>query len=194
MVYNYTWAYTNYPLKCILDPLTYRNEGSYRPFKITAPPGSILNADYPKAVSSRHLTGHCITAAVFGALAPILPERVIADSGSTPQYISFFAGLDQSIRPFSLLLFLNGGMGASHDEDGLPCTPFPSNPIPGSVEVLESVAPPFGVEKGAASGLWRVGPVPRRVWAGDANRGDLSQAVGAIDDLRAVGIPSPGPS
>jgi len=141
VVYNYTWAFTTYPLKCILDPLTYRNEGSYRPFKITVPPGSILNVDYPKAVSSRHLTGHCITAAIFGALAPILPERVIADSGSTPQYITFFSGLDQSTRPFSLMLFVNGGMGASHAADGLPCTPFPSNPVPGSVEVLESVAP-----------------------------------------------------
>ena len=42
VVYNYTWAFTTYPLKCILDPLTYRNEGSYRPFTITAPEGSIL--------------------------------------------------------------------------------------------------------------------------------------------------------
>ena len=137
----YTWAFTTYPLKCVLDPLTYRNEGSYRPFKITAPEGSILNATYPRAVSSRHLTGHCITAAVFGALAPILPETVIADSGSTPQYISFFSGLNQAAQPFSLMLFLSGGMGASIDEDGPHCSPFPSNPVPGSVEVAESVAP-----------------------------------------------------
>ena len=77
VVYAYTWAFTTYPLKCVLDPLTYRNEGSYRPFTITAPEGSILNATYPRAVSSRHLTGHCITAAVFGALAPVLPDTVL---------------------------------------------------------------------------------------------------------------------
>ena len=141
VVEAYTWAFTTYPLKCVLDPLTYRNEGSYRPFKITAPVGSILNATYPRAVSSRHLTGHCITAAVFGALAPILPETVIADSGSTPQYISFFSGLTQAAQPFSLMLFLSGGMGASSDEDGPHCSPFPSNPVPGSVEVTESIAP-----------------------------------------------------
>ena len=141
VVYNYTWAFTTYPLKCILDPLTFRNEGSYRPFTIKAPEESILNATYPKAVSSRHLTGHCITSAVFGALAPILPEMVIADSGSTPQYISFFAGVDASSQPFSLMLFLSGGMGASREMDGPHCAPFPSNPIPGSVEVMEAVAP-----------------------------------------------------
>ncbi len=137
----YTWAFTTYPLKCVLDPLTYRNEGSYRPFTITAPEGSILNATYPSAVSSRHLTGHCITSAVFGALAQVLPDTVIADSGSTPQYISFFSGVDETMRPFSLMLFLSGGMGASSTEDGIHCSPFPSNPVPGSIEVTESVAP-----------------------------------------------------
>ena len=141
VVYAYTWAFTTYPLKCVLDPLTYRNEGSYRPFTIKAPEGSVLNATYPRAVSSRHLTGHCITAAVFGALAPILPDTVIADSGSTPQYISFFSGVDEAMRPYSLMLFLSGGMGASSSEDGPHCSPFPSNPIPGSAEVSESVAP-----------------------------------------------------
>ena len=141
VVYAYTWAFTTYPLKCVLDPLTYRNEGSYRPFTIKAPEGSILNATYPRAVSSRHLTGHCITAAVFGALAPILPETVLADSGSTPQYISFFSGVDGSMRPFSLMQFLSGGMGASSTEDGVHCCPFPTNSIPGSVEVSESVSP-----------------------------------------------------
>ena len=137
----YTWAFTTYPLKCVLDPLTYRNEGSYRPFTIRAPEGSILNATYPSAVSSRHLTGHCITSAVFGALAQVLPDTVIADSGSTPQYISFFSGMDETMRPFSLMLFLSGGMGASSTEDGAHCSPFPSNPVPGSIEVAESVAP-----------------------------------------------------
>ena len=141
VVYAYTWAFTTYPLKCVLDPFTYRNEGSYRPFTITAPQGSILNANYPRAVSSRHLTGHCITASVFGALAPILPDSVLADSGSTPQYISFFTGVDGSMRPFSLMQFLSGGMGASSTEDGVHCCPFPTNSIPGSVEVSESVSP-----------------------------------------------------
>ena len=141
VVYAYTWAFTTYPLKCVLDPLTYRNEGSYRPFTIKAPEGSVLNATFPRAVSSRHLTGHCITSAVFGALAPILPDTMIADSGSTPQYISFFSGVDEAMRPFSMMLFLSGGIGASSSDDGPHCSPFPSNPIPGSAEVSESVAP-----------------------------------------------------
>ena len=30
----YTYAYTQYPLKCALDPLTPKNEGSYRPLGV----------------------------------------------------------------------------------------------------------------------------------------------------------------
>ena len=45
------------------------------------------------------------------------------------------------MRPYSLMLFLSGGMGASSGEDGPHCSPFPSNPVPGSIEVAESVAP-----------------------------------------------------
>src|SRR6201999_339373 len=37
---NYTRAYTIYPLKCVLDPHTRRNEGSYRPIEVKAPAGT----------------------------------------------------------------------------------------------------------------------------------------------------------
>ena len=36
-VMNYTYAYTVYPIKCALDPLTPRNEGSYRSITVEAP-------------------------------------------------------------------------------------------------------------------------------------------------------------
>ena len=64
---SYTYAYTKYPLKCALDPLTPKNEGSYRPLSVQAPAGSILNATFPAPVSARHLTGMYCAAAVFGA-------------------------------------------------------------------------------------------------------------------------------
>ena len=46
-VMNYTYAYSVYPIKCALDPLTRRNDGSYRPITITAPEGCILNPRFP---------------------------------------------------------------------------------------------------------------------------------------------------
>ena len=44
VVYNYTHAYTTYPLKCAISPHIPNNEGSFRPIAVTAPKGCILNA------------------------------------------------------------------------------------------------------------------------------------------------------
>ena len=139
-VYNYTYAYTTYPLKCILDPSTPKNGGSFRPITIKAPEGTILNPNYPAPVDARQLTGHYLTAAVFGALAPAIPERVIADSGGPPIRI-VFAGTGYDGEKFSQIIFPWGGMGARPNQDGLPCTPFPSNSGCGSFEAMESISP-----------------------------------------------------
>ena len=44
VVYNYTHAYTTYPLKCAISPHIPNNEGSFRPIAVAAPEGCILNA------------------------------------------------------------------------------------------------------------------------------------------------------
>lgn len=139
-VYNYTYAYTTYPLKCVLDPMTPKNEGSFRPVTIHVPEGTILNPRFPASVGARNLTGLYLAAAVFGALAPALPDRVIADSNGPPTRIVFVGDVDRG-RKFSQLLFPQGGMGARPNKDGLSCTPFPNNTGFGSLEVIEGIAP-----------------------------------------------------
>lgn len=139
-VMNYTYAYTNYPIKCALDPVTPKNEGSYRPLTVRAPEGSILNATFPAPVSGRHLTGMYCAAAVFGALARAIPERVMADSSGPPAR-PVFAGVGKDGRPFTLIIFPWGGMGARPTADGLPCTAYPGNDACASVEVMETLAP-----------------------------------------------------
>jgi N-methylhydantoinase B len=66
-VLSYTHALTTYSIKCALDPLTPKNEGSYRPITVKAPEGSILNCRFPAPVNARQIVGHFLTAAVFGA-------------------------------------------------------------------------------------------------------------------------------
>ncbi|MGK6309775.1 hydantoinase B/oxoprolinase family protein [Variovorax sp. DT-64] len=138
---NYTQAYSVYPLKCALDPRTRRNEGSYRPIRIIAPEGSILNARYPAAVSARHLSGHLLCCAIYQAMAPAMPGNVLADSGSAPAMRIRFSGSTQTYAPFAQLLFSSGGMGASLHGDGLSTTMFPTNSGAGSVEAFEAVSP-----------------------------------------------------
>jgi len=161
-VIHYTAAYTHYPLKCILDPLGPKNEGSYRPFHVTAPDRSILNCRFPAAVSGRHLTGHMLSTALFAALGQAIPGQIIADSGSAPGLRTVYSGARDDGSRFNFALFANGGMGARPYSDGLPCTQYPSNTTPGSIEVVEGLAPLIVWKKqmwedSAGSGQWRGG-------------------------------------
>lgn len=138
---NYTQAYSIFPLKCVLDPFTRRNEGSYRPISVTAPEGTIVNARRPAAVAARHLSGHILSCAIYQALAGILPDRIIADSGGAPAMRARLGGVSDAGDRFQTMLFASAGMGASSSGDGLSTTAFPTNSGAGSLEVLEAVSP-----------------------------------------------------
>lgn len=140
-VMNYTHAYAVYPVKCALDPFTPRNEGSYGAIEVRAPEGSILNPRFPAACSARQLTGHLLAGAIYKALAPVIPGKVIAECGGAPTMRCLFSGLDRHGDRFSQILFASGGMGAAPHRDGLPTTAFPTNAGAGSIEAFESVAP-----------------------------------------------------
>ena len=140
-VMNYTYAYTVYPIKCALDPLTPRNEGSYRSVTVDAPLGSILNPRYPAPCNARQLTGHLLAGAIYNALAVAIPDRIVAECGGAPSLRSVYSGIDLQGNRFSQILFASGGMGASMAQDGLPTTAFPTNAGAGSIEAFESISP-----------------------------------------------------
>jgi N-methylhydantoinase B len=140
-VFNYTHAYSVYPVKCALDPFTPRNEGSYQAITVAAPEGCILNARFPAPVGARQLTGHLLAGVIYRALAAVIPDRIIAESGAAPSMRALFSGLDRNGDRFSQVLFATGGMGASPHRDGLPTTSFPTNVGAGSIEAFESVSP-----------------------------------------------------
>lgn len=140
-VLKYTTAYATYPIKCALDPESPRNEGSFQPVSVKAPVGSILNPVFPAPVAARQLTGHLLTGAIYGCLAQVVPELVVAESGSAPTLRTVFGGRTRDGQSFNQVLFASGGLGASSKMDGYGCTAFPSNTGAGSIEVLESVSP-----------------------------------------------------
>ena len=140
-VLNYTEAYTCYPLKCLLDPLTPRNDGSYKMIHVSAPLGSILNPRFPAPVHARQLVGHCLPAVLYHALAPVVGDRITADSGSAPTLRLLVNGFRDDQSPYTTIFFINGGMGARSRRDGLSATCFPSNVVCGSMEIIEALAP-----------------------------------------------------
>jgi len=140
VVLNYTHAYVTYALKCALCPDVPNNEGSFRPVTVTAPPGSLLHALPPAPVAGRHVIGHFLPGIIFGALAPVLPGKVIAE-GAANIWATQLTGTHANGDPWTYVWFSCGGTGARPTSDGIHTTAFPSGVMGVPVEVIESVAP-----------------------------------------------------
>lgn len=145
VVLNYTHAYVTYALKCMLCPEVPNNEGSFRPVTVTAPPGCLLNAQLPAPVAGRHVIGHFLPGIIFGALAEVLPDRVLAE-GAANIWATQLTGRDAapaggSPRPWTYVWFSCGGTGARPNKDGLHTTAFPSGVMGVQVESIENLAP-----------------------------------------------------
>jgi N-methylhydantoinase B len=141
-VYAYTYAMTAYAIKCALLPGLANNEGMYRPIRVVAPEGSILNPRFPAAVVSRAVTGHYVPVLLFGALHRVIPERITAGAGS-PLWAVQQTGLRPDGRPYTNIFFFNGGMGATPSKDGEHAMSWPSNISSTPVEVAERNSPLF---------------------------------------------------
>ncbi|HYB74434.1 MAG TPA: hydantoinase B/oxoprolinase family protein [Candidatus Sulfotelmatobacter sp.] len=141
VAFNYTHAYTTYALKCAISPDVPNNEGSFRPVTVTAPEGCILNASFPAAVAGRHLVGHFLPSAIFGALAQVLPDRVMAPGFDGLWDTQVFGHNPRTDRPFSYVWFSAGGAGALAVRDGLSATAFPSGIAGVPAEVIETLSP-----------------------------------------------------
>ncbi len=141
VVLNYTRGYASFAMKAAISPEVPHNEGAFRPVHITAPEGSILNCRRPAAVASRHLVGHFLPSAIFGALAQVIPDRVLAE-GADPIWMSVWrAQPEDGQRPCNFTLFMLGGTGARPGHDGLSTTGFPSGVGGVPTEVFESQTP-----------------------------------------------------
>jgi N-methylhydantoinase B len=140
VVMNYTEAYTTYGVKVIISPDVPNNEGAFRPIRISAPEGCILNVTRPAPVAARHVIGHFLPHVIAGALGQALPERVMAE-GSANIWGVQVSGKDLDGRPFTHIFFSSGGTGARAVKDGLSATAFPSGVLGTPVEVIESSSP-----------------------------------------------------
>ena len=139
----YTKAYTCYALKCAIAPEVPNNAGSLAPFAVTAPEGSIVNAPRPAPVALRHVIGHMLPDAVFGALDSLLPGGVPAEgAGCLCNFqLSLRPGAAGAGRRAEVLTFNSGGSGARPGRDGLNATAFPSGVMTMPVEATEHAGP-----------------------------------------------------
>jgi len=141
VVYNFTYAYVFMAVKSAFDPDIPINEGATRPIKMTAPEACVVNCTFPAAVAARMQVGHFMTEMVFRALAPAIPDRIIAGSGGTPAQTNILYGRHHDGKPWFTMIIRGGGMGASSSMDGHHCAIFPANGANTPVEILESDTP-----------------------------------------------------
>ncbi len=136
----YTYAMSAYAIKCALLPDVPNNSGMLRPITVTAPENSLLNPLPPASVGARASTGHYVPILAFGALAGVLPDRVMAAAGS-PLWNCTQSGVRPNGQSYASNLFFNGGMGATAASDGEHAISWPSNLSSTPVEVAEQSAP-----------------------------------------------------
>jgi N-methylhydantoinase B len=132
-------AYTG--VRSVLPPGIPNNEGVFRAIEVICPPGTVGHGVLPAACAARGLTGFRMVDCMFGALAMMLPDKVMAagDGGNTGISIG---GYDKSRKPFVYVDFTCGAWGARPWADGLDGNSHMfANMASHSIEVTEAEHP-----------------------------------------------------
>jgi len=103
-----------YVFRCLNEEDIPTNAGGFRPIKITAPEGLIVNARPPAAVAGGNVeTSQRLVDVLLGALGQALPSLIPAASSGTMNNLSI-GGFDPIRgKPFTYYETIAGGMGAS---------------------------------------------------------------------------------
>ncbi|TWT13908.1 hydantoinase B/oxoprolinase family protein [Reyranella sp. CPCC 100927] len=139
----YTTAYTVFGLGCVVSARIPNNAGSLAPLTVSAPPGTILNAQKPAPVLLRHVIGQMLPDVAFGCLRQAIPDRVPAEGTSCLWNLNMRGAVAEGDGNygFTITVTSNGGTGARPQADGLSATAYPSGVRGTPVEIAESIAP-----------------------------------------------------
>ncbi len=163
-------------LKGLLDPTTPNNQGVIDLVDVRAEPGTLVRPNFPAAVAFRTHTCQRIVDVILGALAPAMPEAVIA-AGNGANTTAIFSGTDpRDGHRYLFLETLAGGCGARSFKDGKDGVQlYAANSANMAIEVFENSFPirieryEFVPDSGGA-GQYRGGLALRRIYrtvAGD---------------------------
>jgi N-methylhydantoinase B len=160
-------------LKTAIDPnsLIPPNSGCWRTIEVTAPKGSLLNAEFPSpVVYANHEISHRLADMVMGALVHFWPDQVMACSQGTSAILTF-GGIDpRSGNRYVSYETIKGGFGARPNKDGINVIASGiSNTMNTPIEVLEMAFPlrvlEYSIEPDTGgAGKYRGGNAARRRW------------------------------
>jgi N-methylhydantoinase B len=94
------------------------NHGCFKPLEIIAPPGTVVNARAPRAISSMAATVYeKVIGSCLAALAQVVPERAV---GCPYNLINLTVGGQYRGRVYVAYLYSEGGFGGRATKDGPP--------------------------------------------------------------------------
>lgn len=149
---------TLYVFRCLAEENIPTNEGILRPIKVITKPGTVVDAEFPAAVSGGNVeTSQRITDVLLGALSKAVPEKIPAASQGTMNNLSF--GNDS----FTYYETVGGGAGAGKGFNGESAVQtHMTNTLNTPVEALEFQFPVMVTEysvreNSGGEGKWRGG-------------------------------------
>lgn len=187
-----------YTVTALLNSSIPKNEGCIRPIRVVAPSGTLVNCTKPAGCFQRMITAHAIVELILGALAPVLPERIMAASCGC--VYDFCSAINLQTHPVGGEIghrqmwgeVVPGGLGARYQKDGLSSMAchVTNCPIP-SVEIQEIQSPVLFMEKSlvmdsGGAGRTRGGLGQKLVWK---NLGEDAQFFHTSQHSR---VPPPG--
>ncbi|MCX7143996.1 MAG: hydantoinase B/oxoprolinase family protein [Proteobacteria bacterium] len=181
---SYTTANSVFGVICLLNLPVSVNEGTFRPIKVIAEEGSILNCRFPAPVFGRTAIGNFLPDLIYQALATAAPDRVCANAGATPMWGQYLFGKRRDGAEFGPLNVSSGGMGARAGQDGISCLAFPYNVGNTPVEVTESEVPLIVEERS----LWEDSAGPGKFRGGFGQKyvlRSLDGELGPVGDVLA---------
>jgi N-methylhydantoinase B len=128
-------------IRSIMNSDAPNNAGFFRPIKVTAPLGCLVNPRPPAACAARGVSGFRLIDAMFGALAEAAPHRVrAAGEGGTTSYS--FACYDSDGRFVLFREAIMGAWGGGKLHEGIDGVANPAANISNApVEMVENQAP-----------------------------------------------------
>jgi N-methylhydantoinase B len=125
-VLGYTASGVYMTIQAATDPTIEPNDGCYRPIKIIAPLGTVVNPNFPAACTGGNELCHIVHMATFRALAAIprtvghRPRIIACDQGSSNNLM--IAGHTDAGERYVLYEYPEGGWGGTDGKDGLSAT------------------------------------------------------------------------
>jgi len=170
-VYAVTQSATYYVVRCLTGADVPMNDGCFRPVRVVAPEGTVVNARPPRAVAAGNVeTSQRITDVVLGALARALPERIPAASSGSMSNVTMGGYDTERERNFAYYETVAGGAGAGPERAGLSALhTHMTNTLNTPVEALEYTYPfriaEYAIREGSGGeGRHRGGEGVRRVY------------------------------